>query len=639
MACCSSTEIEQHLLPARPINFAEQFWVEHSTWLESVGYRLRARYQPNRPPPQPLTLTEALFDPDELSSQGSIMDGIRISDNEPVMLKTVSRITHPQEVRIGLYFSNKDMASDPRNHCVPIYDVFPVPNNEMDIIVMPVLRPFDNPEFDTVGEVIAFIQQLFEGIQFMHEHLVAHGDCTAMNIMMDGSQMYPKGWSSLDPSQARDNPFRAAKRAGFRMQFWPKYYLIDFGLSHMYSKKSTVPPLERILRGGDKSAPEHAPKYKHANPFPTDIYYIGNLVRENFTERSDSSFCKRFAFLKPLVDSMIQDDPVKRPIIDEVVMQLDAVVRKHRRSVNFREAACDLQHFEFDDHLSALIRRFTKYLLMRRSLPVMLQPQRQNLIAYAFDIIDNEKFWVEHSGWLESLGYKLRSRYQPDKPPPQLRPFSEAFFDAEEKVSRVIHPQEVEIGLYFSNDSIAAEPRNHCVPIYDVIPVPNSEMDLIVMPVLRPFNEPEFDTVGEAIAFMQQLFEGIQFMHEHLVAHGDCTEMNIMMDGTQMFPEGWHAIDPWKAKDNPLRSAKRTGFRMHFWPKYYLIDFGLSHMYSNKSTAPPLERILRGGDKSAPEHVPKYKHANPFSTDIYYIGNLIRQNFTEVLLLLDGRVR
>ncbi|KAJ3918608.1 hypothetical protein F5877DRAFT_78820 [Lentinula edodes] len=379
MACCSSTEIEQHLLPARPITFAEQFWVEHSTWLESVGYRLRARYQPNRPPPQPLTLTEALFDPDEVAMYGSIMDGIRISDNEPVMLKTVSRITHPQEVRIGLYFSNKDMASDPRNHCVPIYDVFPVPNIEMDIIVMPVLRPFDNPEFDTVGEAIAFIQQLFEGIQFMHEHLVAHGDCTAMNIMMDGSQMYPKGWSSLDPSQARDNPFRAAKRAGFRMQFWPKYYLIDFGLSHMYSSKSTVPPLERILRGGDKSAPEHAPKYKHANPFPTDIYYIGNLVRENFTERSDSSFCKRFAFLKPLVDSMIQDDPVKRPIIDEVVMQLDAVVRKHRRSVNFREAACDLQHFEFDDHISALIRRFTKYLLLRRSLPVLSRPQRRLL--------------------------------------------------------------------------------------------------------------------------------------------------------------------------------------------------------------------------------------------------------------------
>ncbi|KAJ3914291.1 hypothetical protein F5877DRAFT_92800 [Lentinula edodes] len=310
------------------------------------------------------------------------MDAVRISDNKPVLLKAVSRIIHPQEVKIGMYFSSKSMASDPRNHCIPIYDVFPVPDSEMDLIVMPVLRPFDNPQFDTVGEVIAFIQQLFEGIQFMHEHLVAHGDCTEMNIMMDGSQMYPQGWNTLDPWQARNDPFRAAKRVGFRMQFWPKYYLIDFGLSHMYSSKRTVPPLERILRGGDKSAPEHAPKYKSANPFSTDIYYIGNLIRVKFTERKDSSLCKRFSFLKPLVDSMVQDDPVKRPTIDDVVIQFDAVVRKHRRTLNVRAAACNLHQFEFTDQLSALIRRFTKYRLLTRSLPTLPQPQRRSPTKY-----------------------------------------------------------------------------------------------------------------------------------------------------------------------------------------------------------------------------------------------------------------
>ncbi|GAW09873.1 hypothetical protein LENED_012080 [Lentinula edodes] len=117
-----------------------------------------------------------MFNAEEVSLYGSIMDAVRISDNKPVMLKAVSRIIHPQEVKIGMYFSDKSIASDPRNHCIPIYDVFPVADSEMDLIVMPVLRPFENPQFDTVGEVIAFIQQLLEGIQFMHEHLVAHGD-------------------------------------------------------------------------------------------------------------------------------------------------------------------------------------------------------------------------------------------------------------------------------------------------------------------------------------------------------------------------------------------------------------------------------------------------------------------------------
>ncbi|KAF8832664.1 hypothetical protein HHX47_DHR1002066 [Lentinula edodes] len=379
MTCCfsaDSSKSAESLVAPYAINEAEQFWVDNARWLENVGFRLRARYQPNRPPPQPLPWTEAMFNAEEVSLYGSIMDAVRISDNKPVMLKAVSRIIHPQEVKIGMYFSDKSIASDPRNHCIPIYDVFPVPDSEMDLIVMPVLRPFENPQFDTVGEVIAFIQQLLEGIQFMHEHLVAHGDCTEMNIMMDGSRMYPKGWNTLDPWQAREDPFRAAKRVGFRMQFWPKYYLIDFGLSHMYSSKSTVPPLERILRGGDKSAPEHAPKYKRANPFSTDIYYIGNLIRENFTERRNSSLCKRFSFLKPLVDSMVQNDPVKRPTIDDVVMQFDAVVRKNRRHLKFRAAACDLQHYQFTDQIPALFRRFTKYFVMRRSLPVLPHPER-----------------------------------------------------------------------------------------------------------------------------------------------------------------------------------------------------------------------------------------------------------------------
>ncbi|KAJ3884690.1 hypothetical protein GG344DRAFT_83642 [Lentinula edodes] len=320
--------------------------------------------------------SEAFFDAEEVPIFGSLIDAIRISDNKPVMLKKVSRVIHPQEVEIGLYFSNESIAADPRNHCVPIYDVIPVPNSEMDLIVMPVLRPFNEPEFDTVGEAIAFMQQLFEGIQFMHEHLVAHGDCTEMNIMMDGTQMFPEGWHPIDPWKAKDNPLRSAKRTGFRMHFWPKYYLIDFGLSHMYSSKITAPPLERILRGGDKSAPEHAPKYKHANPFSTDIYYIGNLIRGNFTERSGSSCCKRFAFLKPLVDSMVQDDPVKRPTIDDVVVQFDALVRKHQRCSNFRAAPCDLDQFYATERISATIRRFTKYLLPRRSLPVLSQPQK-----------------------------------------------------------------------------------------------------------------------------------------------------------------------------------------------------------------------------------------------------------------------
>ena len=121
------------------------------------------------------------------------MDATRISTGEMVAMKRVSKSKHPYEKEIGEYFSTGPIAADPRNHCIPIYDVLEVPDrpNE-DILVMPLLRRCNDPPFKTVGEVVDFVTQIFEvcpfsynrsdvflislfqGLQFMHEHLVAH---------------------------------------------------------------------------------------------------------------------------------------------------------------------------------------------------------------------------------------------------------------------------------------------------------------------------------------------------------------------------------------------------------------------------------------------------------------------------------
>jgi hypothetical protein len=41
--------------------------------------------------------------------------------------------------------------------------------------------------------------------------------------------------------------------------------------------------LDEPLRGGDKTAPEHR-RGGQCNPFRTDIYYLGNLIREQFMQ-------------------------------------------------------------------------------------------------------------------------------------------------------------------------------------------------------------------------------------------------------------------------------------------------------------------------------------------------------------------
>jgi hypothetical protein len=94
--------------------------------------------------------------------------------------------------------------------------------------------------------------------------------------MFDPSEMYPDGFHPTKPDRTRD--FKGKAKRYTRIQRPPFYYLIDFGLSRQYLSREE---LDEPLRGGDKSAPEHQ-NGTWCNPFRTDIYYLGNLVRQEF---------------------------------------------------------------------------------------------------------------------------------------------------------------------------------------------------------------------------------------------------------------------------------------------------------------------------------------------------------------------
>lgn len=77
-----------------------------------------------------------------------------------------------------------------------------------------------------------------------------------------------------------------------------------------------------------------------------------------------------------------------------------------------------------------------------------------------------------------------------------------------------VSPGEVAIGQLFSSEPLASDPRNHCVPFIDVLPVPDQEGEhLIITPLLRPWNSPSLETYGEAVAFLSQIFEVCPFLH------------------------------------------------------------------------------------------------------------------------------
>ena len=80
-----------------------------------------------------------------------------------VTLKRIKQGNHPYEAEIALYFSSQALASQPTNHCVPVYEVFMLDGgDDTMIMVMPLLRLYNDPSFDTIGEAVECFRQLFE---------------------------------------------------------------------------------------------------------------------------------------------------------------------------------------------------------------------------------------------------------------------------------------------------------------------------------------------------------------------------------------------------------------------------------------------------------------------------------------------
>ncbi|KAJ7268141.1 kinase-like domain-containing protein [Mycena haematopus] len=297
-----------------------------------------------------------------------IMDATVIADGSFVVMKRIELRTHSGELDIAVWFSTEPQRSDPANHCVPILRVLSDPKEpEWAIIVMPLLREYDKPRFDTVGEVVEFFKQIFEGVQFMHKHNIAHRDCADNNIMMDGASLYRVPFHPITQNRKRDYSGKV-RPSLTRTQHPVKYYLTDFGLSRRY-KPEARPPHEPTVRGADKTAPEMA--LDACDPFPTDVYYLGNLIQHDFLEDYDIDTRKLgFEFMRPLVKDMIQTDPLQRPSMDEVVQRFSGIVRslsswKLRSRVVKRT---DITFFGFYYNIPHWLRRIS--FIVRRVPPI-----------------------------------------------------------------------------------------------------------------------------------------------------------------------------------------------------------------------------------------------------------------------------
>ncbi len=108
----------------------------------------------------------------------------------------------------------------------------------------------------------------------------------------------------------------------------------------------------------------------------------------------------------------------------------------------------------------------------------------------------------------------------------------------------------------------------------------------------------------------------------------DLSTYNIMMDGTSLYPDGFHPD-----RHNRSKSAQtiiRGRYRLHSAPVlYYFIDFGFSSKYEGEG--PWLAWGTHGQDRDAPELKIRGGHQyDPFALDIFTLGNAFRKSFVQV---------
>jgi hypothetical protein len=103
-----------------------------------------------------------------------------------------------------------------------------------------------------------------------------------------------------------------------------------------------------------------------------------------------------------------------------------------------------------------------------------------------------------------------------------------------------------------------------------------------------------------------------------------------MFSPIKIFPQLYHPVKIHKSKDLTGRAKYST--RTLHPPRYHFIDLGLTGYYgSPQSSGEPIRvEQIWGGDKTVPEFQASSDRCDPFATDVYYIGNVVRVHMLQV---------
>ncbi|KAJ7456259.1 hypothetical protein B0H11DRAFT_2066035 [Mycena galericulata] len=296
---------------------AEERFCKYHAILKHRGYELRARYQPDWIPEcERDPLKHPLLCEDTLHiALPNCMDATRI-DGAPVLLKFVDSSSTESAICLAL-----TRMADPHNHTIPADVSIPLPDDpDSEILVMARMRDADDPPFETVGEVLEFLQQVFEGVEFMHRCNVAHCDISIRNMVMDTKDMIPGGFHPIntltEDGLSKDIHIRS------RTSVAPvTYYFIDFGLAVAFKSYVARSKVTGIA-GRHRNIPELSADIPY-DPFKLDIRQIGETIKTELLANYWGLEC-----LIPLMRRLRKDDPDARPDAVEALRLFESLAAK-----------------------------------------------------------------------------------------------------------------------------------------------------------------------------------------------------------------------------------------------------------------------------------------------------------------------
>ncbi|KAI0330384.1 hypothetical protein GY45DRAFT_751694 [Cubamyces sp. BRFM 1775] len=270
---------------------SEDEWKERYQFLHDKGYSLRARYCPNWEPSWMGTNIAPDFCEDSLMTRDPrIMDAKKQPDNALVAIKCIQN--ESREMRIVQYL---DSVGGSEHHCVPVLDLFTDPqDSRRSLLIMPFLRPYDNPELQVVGDVVEFALQALEGLAFLHEHRIAHRDIAPTNIMMDGTPLFPHGFHPVRIHRAADAIHEVHPLPRFEHPV--KYFYIDFGLSVRFEDGASSKVVGKV--GQRTDVPEMSATLPY-DAFKADIYALGDIFDRYIDQISCLCSCALLVLIDP----------------------------------------------------------------------------------------------------------------------------------------------------------------------------------------------------------------------------------------------------------------------------------------------------------------------------------------------------